>query len=310
LHFDRSTRTVLDMDLDELRAFIAVVETGSFSGAAKSLNFARATLRRRVDELESRSGVQLLKRATDGATVTKAGELVAQRGRAILGETKALLSAARALDSQTGQITLEVPLGQPPEFERTAHLTLRKAAPSLRWRIQYTHGKFNEDSEALLVIHVGTPPFSDTDEWEHIRLAKVPVQLLATREYLDKRGTPQDAEELSEHAILMWERHDRSPNHLPLEGEKPLELEPTLISPAPYMIRSFASAHDGIAFAPNAKIPPFLVSDDGLIPVLPDVVRDEAQFWLSTKRNNEAGPFGVLIKAVTKFTSGALGGWS
>ncbi|MGB5311463.1 MAG: LysR family transcriptional regulator, partial [Polyangiales bacterium] len=48
------------MNLDELRAFVAVSETGSIVAAARSLNFARATLRRRLDELEARAGVPLL----------------------------------------------------------------------------------------------------------------------------------------------------------------------------------------------------------------------------------------------------------
>lgn len=39
------------MDLEELRAFLAVADTGSFLTAAKSLRMSRATLRRRIDQL-------------------------------------------------------------------------------------------------------------------------------------------------------------------------------------------------------------------------------------------------------------------
>ncbi|WP_293262739.1 LysR family transcriptional regulator [Nannocystis sp.] len=68
------------------RAFIAVVETGSFLSAATSLNVARATLRRRVDALEARAGVPLLERSARGVVVTEAGALLATRGRHVLQE--------------------------------------------------------------------------------------------------------------------------------------------------------------------------------------------------------------------------------
>ncbi len=61
------------MNLDELRAFVAVAETGSIVAAARSLNFARATLRRRLDELEARAGLPLLYRTAQGVTLTEAG---------------------------------------------------------------------------------------------------------------------------------------------------------------------------------------------------------------------------------------------
>lgn len=44
------------MDLEELRAFLDVVQTGSFLAAADSLGVSRTTLRRRVEALEARAG--------------------------------------------------------------------------------------------------------------------------------------------------------------------------------------------------------------------------------------------------------------
>ena len=47
-----------------MRAFAYVVETGSITGAAKRLNLAKSAVSRRLAELESRLGVQLLNRST------------------------------------------------------------------------------------------------------------------------------------------------------------------------------------------------------------------------------------------------------
>ena len=47
------------MDLDNVRALIAVVETGSRSAAAGHLGISRGTVRRRVEELEAEAGTAL-----------------------------------------------------------------------------------------------------------------------------------------------------------------------------------------------------------------------------------------------------------
>jgi DNA-binding transcriptional LysR family regulator len=61
------------MDLEELRAFLHVVESGSFLAAADTLQVSRTTLRRRVGSLEALSDLPKIK-------------MVLDRIRALLGE--------------------------------------------------------------------------------------------------------------------------------------------------------------------------------------------------------------------------------
>lgn len=77
-----SLRAEPTMDLEELRAFLTVVDTGSFLAAADSLGVSRTTLRRRVGSLEARAGVTLLESTSQGAVLTEAGQLLAKRGGA------------------------------------------------------------------------------------------------------------------------------------------------------------------------------------------------------------------------------------
>ena len=72
------------MDLDSLRALVAVADAGSLLGGAERLGLARSTLRRRLDELEVLAGVPLLHRGAQGAALTAAGELLVSRGRGLL----------------------------------------------------------------------------------------------------------------------------------------------------------------------------------------------------------------------------------
>jgi molybdate transport repressor ModE-like protein len=85
-------------DLADLRAFLAVVDTGSIAAAARQLAEPITSLRRLVLALEGRLGVPLLTRDAGGATPTAAGRILAERGRSLIARYDALLEAARALE--------------------------------------------------------------------------------------------------------------------------------------------------------------------------------------------------------------------
>ncbi|MCF3932635.1 LysR family transcriptional regulator [Acuticoccus sp. M5D2P5] len=72
------------MDIRQLRYFVAVVELGSFSGAARHLSVAQPALSRHVRALEETLGVTLVRRDTQGARPTEAGERLLHQASAIL----------------------------------------------------------------------------------------------------------------------------------------------------------------------------------------------------------------------------------
>ena len=87
------------MDLEELRAFVAVAETGSYLAAADSLAMSRTTLRRKVDSLEARAGVALVEGTPRGIVLTDAGKALASQGHRMMQEMRAVLSSVRDLGS-------------------------------------------------------------------------------------------------------------------------------------------------------------------------------------------------------------------
>lgn len=295
------------MDLDDLRAFIAVADTGSFSAAAKSLNFARNTLRKHVDNLETTSGVQLLKRAADGAAVTRAGDLLAQKGRALLGETRALIEAVRALENLNELLGLDVPVGLPPQFEQMAHKAFRKAAPGLRWRIRYTDGRFNPDSEATFVVFIGKKPATDP-RWQKTRVARVRTGLFASEAYLEAHGIPQSVEDVREHRLILWEQPDRDISLLPASAtqDHTVALRPSIVSPSGQLVRRLAQSGDGICFAPASKLAGLFGSKDTLVPVLKDIVHGEAEMWMAVRSEVSAGAIGLVANAMRGYARAAL----
>ena len=81
------------MDIvDELKAFVATAQTGSFTAAADQLGVSNRLTSKYVAELESRLGARLLQRTTRKVGLTPAGEDLLARAPALLDELDDLLS--------------------------------------------------------------------------------------------------------------------------------------------------------------------------------------------------------------------------
>jgi DNA-binding transcriptional LysR family regulator len=74
------------LNLDQLRAFVEVVERGSFTAAAKELNLTQPAVTHQVQELERRFQVALVERFGKRAYLTQAGEKLIEHARSLLGE--------------------------------------------------------------------------------------------------------------------------------------------------------------------------------------------------------------------------------
>lgn len=263
------------MDLDELRAFVAVVETGSIIGAAKSLNFARATLRRRLDALEVRAHVPLLQRTRQGVMPTEAGAVLAARGRRILQEAGALLSSVREVGAEPeGELRIVLPIGLPPQLITPLFRILRAKYPRLRAQV-----RFADDPVAGLLqdvdvaVHFGSR--SPTGPWISHELLRVREWLVASADYLERRGVPRTAEHLRHHDLLAWASPDADPGAWPLRQGAPVQVRPVIVTSDIHMLRQCALAGLGIAFLPDAGLPDAETSAAALTPVLANVVGRE-----------------------------------
>jgi DNA-binding transcriptional LysR family regulator len=77
----------MSMDrLAAMQAFVRVVETGSFSAAARALNMGQPAISKTVAQLEGRLGVRLLMRSTHGLTPTEAGQSFYERAKRSIEE--------------------------------------------------------------------------------------------------------------------------------------------------------------------------------------------------------------------------------
>lgn len=73
------------MNLDGIDVFVKVIQTGSFSGAAKLLGMPVTTVSGKIALLEKRLGVTLIQRTTRKLHITDAGEVYFKRGGSASG---------------------------------------------------------------------------------------------------------------------------------------------------------------------------------------------------------------------------------
>jgi DNA-binding transcriptional LysR family regulator len=85
--------------LAAIETFIRVVETGSFSGAARQLRVGQPAVSKTVAQLESYLGVKLLTRSTRGFTPTEAGLGYFERAKRAIEEADKAELAARGAGS-------------------------------------------------------------------------------------------------------------------------------------------------------------------------------------------------------------------
>lgn len=263
------------MDLAELRAFIAVVESGSFLGAARSLGVSRTTLRRQVGSLEARAGVPLLESAQNGVRPTEAGQALARQGRTMMEEASALLASIRELGHEpTGTLRVVLPVGLPPHVLTPLFAALRRAYPRLG-----VHCRFSNDplGEALVDIDIAVHFGQDAPRghWISHIVLRPREWLIASRDYLALRGTPRSIEDLAQHDLFAWQAPGEDARVWRTLKGTPFTVQPALVASDIHFIRHCCISGLGIGLLPDALLPDPGLDPDLLVPVLPDLVGQE-----------------------------------
>ncbi|MDX2496237.1 MAG: selenium metabolism-associated LysR family transcriptional regulator [Desulfuromusa sp.] len=85
------------MTLRQLKLFIAVAETGSFSRGAEAVSLTQSTVSQHIAALEQEFNTQLLDRTSKGIFLTTGGEIFLQHARRVLAEQEVLTQAMNSL---------------------------------------------------------------------------------------------------------------------------------------------------------------------------------------------------------------------
>lgn len=98
---------IANMELRNVRSFVAIAETLSFRVASKHLRISQPALSKQIKQLESEIGVQLFRRQRPHIFLTSAGEIFLERARSLLLESSAAIAEARQVQTGlAGSITI------------------------------------------------------------------------------------------------------------------------------------------------------------------------------------------------------------
>ena len=97
----------INFDLQQLQAFVAVCERGSFRAAAEHIHLSAPALSRRIEKLETILGARLLNRTTRDVEITPLGQVFLDRARAALDDLEsAMLGISDIAGTRSGRVTV------------------------------------------------------------------------------------------------------------------------------------------------------------------------------------------------------------
>lgn len=181
--------------LDGLGPFVAVVDAGSFSAAARALGVPRETLSRQVAALEARLGVSLLHRTTRKLAPTVAGAELYTRAATIVGAAEAAVAAVRSVDGvPRGRLRISLPAGGNGAFTRLIGSFLA-AWPEVELEVVATNRHVDLVAEGFdLALRAGT---IRDPELVVRQLGRTSVMVVAAPTLLAARGAPLVPEDLA-----------------------------------------------------------------------------------------------------------------
>lgn len=185
---------------EDFDAFVAIVDAGSISAAARALGVPRATLSRQLGRLESRLGVRLLNRTTRSLVLTRAGAALYPRARSLLEEAHAAVAAVQRLDDvPRGLLRLSSAPLTSPVLGALVSAFLR-AYPEVQVELHTTTRHVDLAAEQIDVALRGGV-VQDPGLIAR-RLFRTDMLAVAAPEYLRLNGTPENPEDLTRHSCL------------------------------------------------------------------------------------------------------------
>jgi len=245
------------MNLRQLRAFAAIVDSGGFARAADRLHLTQPALSRQIRTLETELGVSLFDRLGRRVQLTSEGEDLLRRSRHLLAEAAALIERARSLKSgETGILRV----GATPQVIENLiaqFLTLyRLRHPGVEVHLvedggTRLHERLDRGDVHLAMTAASGTRFEDRLLYPMHLLAVVsPRHAIASRPVIDIR-------ELSNEPLLLLRRGFGSREWFDIACELAgLRARVLLESGAPSTLVALAAADYAVAILPsNAQVP-------------------------------------------------------
>lgn len=190
------------LDLQDVTAFLAVVDTGSFTGAARRLAVAKSNVSRRVARLEEQLGARLLERTTRHLRLTEVGQTYHAH---VTGAMHQLAEAARSVSQSQGEPRGRLRISAPADWNETmGRLVAEFSArwPHIQVEVDLTQRRVDLVAEGFdLALRAGKLEDSSLIARS---VGEGSSHLYASPAYLERRGEPLTPAELAGHAFVLF----------------------------------------------------------------------------------------------------------
>ncbi len=194
-------------DLDELRTFVQIIESGSLTAAGRVMGIPTNVVSRRLAKLEQRLGVPLAQRTTRRFRATEEGRRLHQRGRRILAEVDAAETEMMHIDAGlAGELRVSLPTLIADQVRKPMRALMARH-PQLSLRLFVTDRPadlvIGDIIESGLDAAVLIGPLPDREIVAPL-LGRLTPALAASRSYAKQHGLPRNVTELGEHECLLF----------------------------------------------------------------------------------------------------------
>jgi DNA-binding transcriptional LysR family regulator len=287
----------------ELNTFIAVVEAGGFSAAARTTGDSQSAVSKAIGALEKRLGVMLFNRSTRRVTLT-------DQGRRYYDRTKPLIDEMQDADGEMTRTTLGVSglirIAASGTFGRLHVLplipTLLSLNPGLQVDLVLSDIVRDMVEDRIdLAIRVG--PVNEPDAVVR-RVATTPLVCVGSRRYFEHRGIPKTPAELVGHNCLLYSGLTEAANwpFVGQEGRFSVPVQGNLLSNSVETIRTAVLAGVGIGMFAKVSLADELRHPD-VITILEEFLSDVRDINLVWPKRRFVP---VRVRQVTDFFAEAI----
>ncbi len=192
------------MDDDLLRTTLRVARAGSFAAAARETGVDPSSVSRHVAALEEAVNIRIFDRTTRRLDLTEAGRLYLDRAAPALDALDEAADVARDVmtePSGTLRVTTSVAFGERWLVPRLA--AFRSAYPRIDLDLILTDAMTDLAQDGIdVALRLGPRP--ETGSMVAAKLFDTPYRVVASPDYLARRGHPQNPQELAEHDGLLF----------------------------------------------------------------------------------------------------------
>lgn len=190
-------------NLKRMVIFSTVVDTGSFSAAARKLGIVKSAVSKHVSLLEQHTGTRLLNRTTRGMSLTEIGETYYDIcTRIVEAAEEAKRCTSNLQDEPHGTLKIAAPLSIGARHIAPLLNKFLKQYPDLKAELTLNDNVVDMVKENIdVAIRVGWLPDSSL-RVRKLRDAK--RMLCASPEYLKERGIPYTLDDLTQHKWIIF----------------------------------------------------------------------------------------------------------